>query len=51
MAEQKQPRDCSKQTFYKLYKCCVPSKKKKKKKKEKKNKERIWGQTRAMYSY
>ena len=33
MAEQK-PRDLSKQKFYKLYKCCVPSKKKKKDKKK-----------------
>ena len=40
--------DWSKQKFYKLYKCCVPSKKKKKKK-EKKNKERVWGQT-SMYT-
>ena len=55
MAEQ--PRDWSKQKFYKLYKCCVPSKKKKKKKKkkkeekEKKNKERVWGQTRFVHKF
>ena len=39
MAEQK-PRDWSKQKFYKLYKCCVPSKKKKKKEEEKERKEK-----------
>ena len=48
MAEQ--PRDWSKQKFYKLYKCCVPSKKKKEEK-EKKNKERVWGQTRFVHKF
>ena len=48
MAEQ---RDWSKQKFYKLYKCCVPSKKKRRRKrKEKKNKERVWGQTIYLYT-